>query len=252
MCYHTTLSKRLDKIIGFLNSPLVDEEKYSPYYCLNGFTHNYIYIVPQEDPKHMYPGFWGLVPEYALGNPDDFLKNGRYNTLNARGEDIFKSRTYKNHVHQRCLIFADGFFEPHYYAPKKQQPYFCYIPDSNEEDGRKLFCFAGLYSSDSSGNFYVTQLTVEANDFFAEIHNKAKRMPLVLDEKCIGNWLENDLSDDDVQDLIKVGFTQDDFEAHPVENIYKRGIETNAPAILQPVAPLQIQGPSNDINLFDL
>ena len=241
MCYHTTLSKRLDKLIGFLNTPMIDEEKYDPYYCLNGFTHGYVYIIPQDDLKHIQAGFWGLVPEYALGNTGDFFSNTKYNTLNARGEDIFKSRTYKNHVHQRCLIFADGFFEPHYYAAKKQQPYFCYIPDSNEEDGRKLFCFAGLYSSDSSGNYYVTQLTIEANSFFAEVHNRAKRMPLVLDNMYIRDWLDNDLSDKGVQDLIKVGFTQDNFEAYPVENIYKRGVDTNSPDILNPVPVLKTQ-----------
>ena len=183
-----------------------------------------------------------MVPEYRLNDPGGFFKNGRYNTLNARGEDIFESRAYKNHVHQRCLIFGDGFFEPHYYGTNKQQPYFCYIPSSAEDDGRKLFCFAGLYSRDNEGNYYVTQLTVEANEFFAEIHNKAKRMPLVLDDRCVRKWLENDLGDNEVKDIIRAGFTQDDFEAYPVQNIYKRSIDSNHPEILKPVPPLQEKG----------
>lgn len=242
MCYHTTLSKRLDKVTRFLDTPMVDEEKYTPYYCRNGFTHDYVYIIPQDDPQHMHPGLWGLVPEYSLTNPGDFYKSGKYNTLNARGEDIFKSRTYKNHVHQRCLIFSDGFFEPHYYGTSKQQPYFCYVPKSNEDDGRRLFCFAGLYSKDDQENFYVTLLTVEANDFFAKIHNKAKRMPLVLDDMYVRHWLESGLNDNAVRDLIKVGFTHDEFEAHPVKNIYKRDVEANTSEILQPVTPLKAQG----------
>ena len=239
MCYHTTLSKHLDRVTRYLETPMVEEEKYTPYFCLNGFTHDYVYIVPQNDPKHMYAGSWGLVPDYALNAPRAFYKDGKYNTLNARGEVIFESRTYKNFIHQRCLIFADGFFEPHYFAPKKQQPYFCFLPDSREDDERKLFCFAGLYSRDDEGNYYVTQLTVEANEFFAEIHNKAKRMPLVLDDRYVRKWLKNDLEDNEVKDIIRAGFTRDDFEAYPVQNIYQRSIDANHPEILKPVPSLQ-------------
>ena len=64
-------------------------------------------------------------------------------------------------------------------------------------------------------------------------------MPLVLDEDYIGNWLETDLSGENVQEVIETGFTQDDFEAYPVEKIYQRGIDTDSSKILESVPPLQ-------------
>ena len=240
MCYHTALTKEKKVVSDYLSTPFIDEDKYEPFFCLNGFTHSSIYILPQDDPQKIHSAKWGLIPQYRLGDPEEFYGNG-FNTLNARSEGIFASKTYRNHVGKRCLIFSDGFYEPHYYDKqlKKQQPYFCYIPDSEQKDGRKLFCFAGLYSKDKNENYYVTQLTTKANEFFMKVHNKAKRMPLVLDDNYLRDWLRKDLEEKAIQDLMGMGFTHRRFDAYPVRNIYKRGIEINSPETLQPTEPLK-------------
>lgn len=94
------------------------------------------------------------------------LLGWKTNTPNARSEEIFEKKTYSPHVHERCLILADGFFEPHTYPDGSKQAYFCYIPDAESEDGRKLFCMAGLFNSSGEGNYYTTLLTTEAMSFF--------------------------------------------------------------------------------------
>lgn len=127
-----------------MQRPFIAHYVYEPYFYNNGFNHGFLYIIPQEESKHIYPSNWGLVPRYKLRDPDGFYKIGKTNTLTARSEEIFEKKTYQPHVHERCLILADGFFEPHTYPDGSKQAYFCFIPDEKQEDGRKLFCMAGL------------------------------------------------------------------------------------------------------------
>ncbi|MDT0685587.1 SOS response-associated peptidase [Autumnicola psychrophila] len=238
MCYHTALTKRPEVIEQHLRIPFIDVDVYEPYYYQNGFTHDYMYIIPQNESTHIYPANWGLIPKYQLNDPEKFYSNFKYNTLNARSEDIFKTTTYKNHIHERCLIYCDGFFEPHAHPDGSKQAYFCYIPDATEQDGRKLFCFAGLYSSDGRMSYYTTLLTTEADAFFSEIHNEAKRMPFVLDDEYLKQWISNDLSDKDVKEIIKEGYTNDKFSAYPVTKDFysrKKSIDKNSPNILKEV-----------------
>lgn len=110
-------------------------------------------------------------------------------------------------------------------------------PTQHYKDGRDLFCFAGVYTELDSDTYSCSILTTEANAFFAEIHNVKKRMPLVLDEELHAEWCNGDLNENNVLELMKHGFTSKDFKAHPVSrDLYKRGIDTNTPDILTPVA----------------
>ena len=50
--------------------------------------------------------------------------------LMHRDDKVFESNSYRNSIREgRCLIFCDGFFEPHHYG-KESQPYFCYLEES--------------------------------------------------------------------------------------------------------------------------
>lgn len=144
MCYNTVILKPQHFIEKQMQRPFIAHYVYEPYFYNNGFNHGFLYIIPQEESKHIYPSNWGLVPRYKLRDPDGFYKIGKTNTLTARSEEIFEKKTYQPHVHERCLILADGFFEPHTYPDGSKQAYFCFIPDEKQEDGRKLFCMAGL------------------------------------------------------------------------------------------------------------
>lgn len=237
MCYNTVLTKKRQEITSFFKTPFYNPEFYEPYYANNGFDHGYLYIIPQNRSDLIFPARWGLVPEFDLSEPSRFWK--KQNTLNARSEDVFEKRTYKKSVQsQRCLIIADGFYEPHHYQGKSQ-PYFCFIPGGTKIEDRQLFCYAGIYTSDGEGSYYASLLTTEANEFFAEIHNKIKRMPLVLDRGLGREWLL-DLSESQVKELMRNGFTKEAFDAYPVSNnLYKKNFDSNIPEILHPVPPIE-------------
>jgi len=235
MCYETTLSKKQKQIEEHYNVNFAISEEYEPYFHRTGFTHPNLQIIKMDEPEKVYPASWGLIPEWGLNDVDAFRK--KYNTLNAKSETLLTSGTYKNSAREtRCLILADGFFEPHKEG-KTSIPNFCFIPSSKYNDGRDLFVFAGIYSEMDEELFSCSIITTDANDFFAEIHNVKKRMPLALDEGLVNEWFNNSLKDSDIKELMKNGFTHKEFNAHPVSrDLYKRGIDTNTPNILEPIS----------------
>lgn len=216
MCYQKSLNQSEDNLTRYMDRPPVEEGILEPYYLNDGFTHSYIYIIPMNEPTHWYPASWGLVPTYT--EPEAFYKSGKYNTLNARDDKVFDSRLYGKPIREgRCLIFADGFYEPHHFG-KESQPYFCYLQESENYKDRSIFTFAGIYTLDAEGSYYTSLITVEANLLFEKVHNKARRMPLVLDRKFEKEWLEQGQSEAIIKDIMNEGFTSKSFTAHPVMN----------------------------------
>jgi len=229
MCYSTTLDKQYDEVEARIRRKFTDPEVYEPYYYQSAFTHDNLHIVPQQEKDKIVPAIWGLVPSWAMGGDiDGFLKKNYTN--NARSESIFEKRSFKEFpLTNRCLIAASGFFEPHHHNGVAY-PYFCHYKD----DG--IFFFAGLYSEMDDGLYSTTILTVEANDFFAEVHNKKRRMPLVLDKEFEEEWLQPDLQEPHVKELMKSGFTNKEFEAYSVtRDMYKKGIDHNTPRAIERV-----------------
>ena len=237
MCYSTALRKKREEVEKRINELIPNDIElpleYDPYYHLNGFSNGNLYIIKMDEPKSIYPASWGLIPNWAVHNSSEFRKKS--NTLNARCESIFEKASFKDSANdKRCLILADGFFEPHH-ENGISIPYFCYQPSNDYLDG-DLFLFAGLYNELDKNLFTATILTTEANNFFAEIHNKKKRMPLILDKDLYEDWLDNGMNPQSLNELMATGFTRETFNAHPVSrDLYKRGIDTNKPYIVQPI-----------------
>jgi putative SOS response-associated peptidase YedK len=77
---------------------------------------------------------------------------------------------------------------------------------------------AGLFDSWMNPNSKevlnsFTIITSEANDFMAEIHNRKKRMPLILNANDEESWLngENEIKDFQLK-------SNPDLDAHPVDS----------------------------------
>ena len=157
---------------------------------------------PTNKIHQKYLGDWYVDLTLTL----DYKKKS--NTLNARSESIFEKPSYKESAHEkRCLILADGFYEPHH-ENGKAIPYFCFQPSKEYPEG-DLFLFAGLYNELDDSSLTTTILTTEANNFFAEVHNKKKRMPLILDEITRIHIIES------LKKQLNVNFTLD----HKIFNI---------------------------------
>ena len=178
MCFHFKLSKseELFKALGL--------KGHSVNGLYDGFSHPYINVVTQDSPKEIKHFLWGLIPSWAKN--DDIKKY----TLNARYETLKTKPSFKNA--KRCLIFADGFYEWKWIDKqgKKKQKYLIELPNS------ELFSFAGLYDQwvDKQTGEIINScsiITTEAKGIMREIHNSKMRMPLIIENNKMEDWLEN-------------------------------------------------------------
>lgn len=62
MCYQKSLNRSEDNLTRYMYRPPYTKEIYQLYFMTDGFTQDYIYIIPQDEPTHWYPANWGLVP----------------------------------------------------------------------------------------------------------------------------------------------------------------------------------------------
>ena len=234
MCYAVSNTKTQKEIEEISKTRWQSKEPYKPYFHLSAFSYPNLHVQTIEKPMYSENATWGFIPESALTDIHSFRK--KYHTFNARAEDLWDSKIYAEAVStQRCLIWADGFFEPHR-INNQSIPYYCYQPDAPKSNSRRLFAFAGLYSKTENNALTCTIITTKANDFFAEIHNVKKRMPLVLSSQLYQEWLDPNANVHQIKDLLKIGFTEEGFRAHPVSSsIYNKNIDTNKPSILNEV-----------------
>ena len=178
MCFHFKLFKSKE---AFMANDIKGRPVKGIY---NGFGYPNINVVTDENPKDLQHFMWGLIPSWAK---DDNIK--KY-TLNARHETLKTKPSFKNA--KRCLIFADGFYEWKWLDKqgKKKQKYLIELPNS------ELFSFAGLYDQwvDKRTGEIINScsiVTTEAKGIMREIHNSKMRMPLVIENNQMEEWLEN-------------------------------------------------------------
>ncbi|SDS13583.1 Putative SOS response-associated peptidase YedK [Gramella sp. MAR_2010_147] len=224
-----------------MDKPPYINTHFEAYNMNDGFTHDNIYIIPMEEPGNWFSASWGLVPDWFRGEREEFYNNRKYNTLNARDDKVYESNSYRNAIKERrCLIFCDGFFEPHHYN-SESQPYFCYLNESDNYKNRSIFMFAGIYSKDNNDNYSASLITTDANLLFEKIHNKAKRMPLVLDRKYENDWINQNQSDSIIKGIMQEGFTQKTFTGHPVMNYRKKVNQEKkyTDEVIEPVEPIE-------------
>lgn len=126
---------------------------------------------------------WGLVPFWA--------KDAKiaYSTINARAEEAAAKPAFREAMKKRrCLIPADAFYEWQRLEGKTKQP-FAFALASGEP-----YAFAGLWEiwrpqepSDATPLESFTLLTTDPNELMEPVHN---RMPVILDPKDYGRWLD--------------------------------------------------------------
>jgi putative SOS response-associated peptidase YedK len=196
---------------------------------LSGFSHPEMYCIKQEQQEIIEVANWGLVPGFI----HDPLKAREYfiNTLNAKAETVFEKVSFKNSImSKRCIIPISGFYEwmelnkmkyPHYIAPAKHD----------------IMYVAGIYAHWTNGitrevNTTFSMITTEANPLMARIHNLKKRQPLVLSHTDSENWLNHNLNEKDVIELMQP--THDDFfTAHPIKKFSPKNVDVNSNDLIE-------------------
>ena len=175
MCYNFQISKTQQYLEQKFKRKFETPASFNPQTKINGFSHPMLPVITNKQANEILLYKWGLIPHWAT---DEGIAN---QTLNARIETLTEKPSFKSYLSNRCLIIADAFTEWKWLDEKgkKKQPYLISLPSED------CFCFAGLFSlwrSPVTGLVVpsFTIITTQANEFMAEIHNTAKRMPVIL------------------------------------------------------------------------
>ena len=139
---------------------------------------------------------------------------------------------YRSFTSRRGIIAVSGFFESHdvpKYSKKGELlkstdkfPYFITI------HGKLCFGIACLISHFNT----VSLLTTEANSLMAEIHNSAKRMPVILHKEDYLTWLKEDLTEGEIKNLMRP-FEAEAMDAYPISKvIYSKTENSNVASVL--------------------
>jgi putative SOS response-associated peptidase YedK len=169
---------------------------------------------------------WGVIADYM--NTPEKIKEYRTSMANARSEKIIddKRSVWHRLRRQRCLVFTTGFFEHRDIGGKKKLPYFIKIKDE------KIFCLAGLYNyspipdpetSEAIGTFTV--ITRPANELMGKIHNggpNSHRMPVILRKELAHEWLRDNLSDNEIGNILQYEIPSVAMDVWPVKTIRTR------------------------------
>jgi putative SOS response-associated peptidase YedK len=239
MCFHKEQRKSIDELEEYYSASYSKElaEIYSPYHHENGFDHNATPIVTAKSPAELKLYNWGLIPFWVKDVAG--AAKLRVSTLNCISEEMFEKPAFKDAAKagQRCLIPATGFYEWRWLDPQdkksKKYPYYIHLKD------QEIFSFAGLYSKwndKSTGQIFhtYTLLTTTANQLMNRIHNSKHRMPVVLAREFEKDWLNPNLTKDDVLALCQP-FPSEKMEGYTItKRITSKQEETNVPEVKSP------------------
>jgi len=174
---------------------------------------------------------WGLIPFWVKTQPD--AEKIRMQTMNARAETLFDKPSFRYAIaNHRCLIPADGFFEWRHYRGKNY-PYFVRLKD------HEIFSIAGIWerwrpkdTDETIETFSV--ITCDANPLMQKVHNKKKRMPVILSKDDELGFLDKNLIKDDILSILRP-YPEEHMEAFTISRLVtSKTQDRNVPAVIQP------------------
>lgn len=203
-------------------------EETEPLYQVSGFLRPKLSVIRSDNRELIKLSTWGLIPSWVK----DEKQAGEMMamTLNAKSETVFVLPSFKNSIRQkRCLVLVDGFYEWRT-IKKNKYPHFIYLKN------KEPFAFGGIYSdwvNKSTGEIINTFsiITTKANPLMEKIHNTKMRMPLILVKETEKDWLNPDLNEGQITELMQP-FDESFMVAHTISKlITSRAENPNQPAV---------------------
>ena len=200
MCYNVS-TKKISKEIEKQFKAKKDSAVTLPSnYYLSGFTNPLVPIISAKNPEIITAFNWGLIPDFCKNEID--AKDMQLKTLNAKSETVFTLPSFKNSIREkRCLVLVDGFYEWRTIG-KQKYPYFIKYKDSD------VFAMGGIFNdwvNKQTGEVKHTFsiITTPSNALMSKIHNEKMRMPFILPKGTEQSWLNQNLTDTEISDLMK-------------------------------------------------
>jgi putative SOS response-associated peptidase YedK len=152
-----------------------------------------------DDKRELTLMRWGLIPHWAKDE-----KIG-YKMINARAETVREKPSFRDaYASRRLIVPVSGFYEWKRKGTHKQ-PFAIRHPDKSP------LAFAGLWETWQDLDTF-TIVTTAANAAMRPVHD---RMPLILDDEQIEQWLDPDNPD---PEAVLTAVSDDELELVPVSD----------------------------------
>ena len=236
MCYHVSEPERSE--LDELYDHAVRTDEWDTYYHhLSGFEFKKVPVLTCENSTRIQAFNWGLIPSWS--KDIEYAKQSRMNCLNAKAETIFEKPSFRTVIMQRrCLFHVNGFYEWRE-VNKKKYPYFIKLKY------QQAFALGGIYErwvDKSTGEIFDTTaiVTTEANPLMAKIHNVKLRMPLIFDKETMRQWIEPNMSKEQIINLMKP-FDESKMEAYTISKLITSRTENpNQAKVKEPFEYLEL------------
>jgi putative SOS response-associated peptidase YedK len=188
-------------------------------------------VITNEEPEKINLFDWGLIPFWVK---DQQTANSiSKKTANARCESIFEKPSFRNSAEKkRCLVLADGFYEWRNFMGHNY-PYFIHLKNNEP------FAMAGLWDTwkNKKTNVQINSfsiITTNANTMLEIIHNKKKRMPVILKDEDLETWIDLDIDRDILFNLF-LPFDENLLKAHTISKLISvKDKNLNVPDVKKP------------------
>ena len=230
MCYDISYQVSLDAIEDYFGGmieidPQIEMDFTTSIHVIAHAYKKHPVVIMEDGQMKLKAMEWGVIADY-MDTPEK-VKKMRNSMCNARAEKIIDdTRSYWHRIRRkRCLVPVNGIFEHREIKGwKNKVPYYVRLKD------RPVFCLPGLYhypnrptnieTGEVTGTFVV--ITRAANEVMAQIHNcgdNAFRMPLFLTTDLEAAWLDPNLTDGQIQDILDFEMPSEELDYHPVFSI---------------------------------
>jgi putative SOS response-associated peptidase YedK len=231
MCFDISYALKKDIIELRFDSRFVDSDSYRPMYHVSAFSLPKVPVITNDEDKSIQMLNWGLIPFWVKDQKT--AEDIRLKTFNARSETIFEKPSFRGSIKtKRCLVITDGFFEWRL-VKGKNYPYYIQMADGD------AFAMAGIWdrwtnkeTDEKIQTFSI--ITTKANPLLEKIHNKKKRMPVILLKEDERRWLSPDIEGEEITSIL-TPIDDSYLGAHTVSKLIsnKRTRETNVPEVIK-------------------
>lgn len=186
-------------------------------------------IVQGSDAPEVQPLHWGLIADFMVDRPDQFQKYGN-SFFNARSERILeKGSAWFPHVHDRCLLIADGFYEHQKVTGRsRKMPWYVRLAT------REPLLIPALFNPRTQ-SFAI--LTRSGNELLRTIHNDGAnkfRMPLLLEPERAIPWIDPTLNHEAIQSILNIEIPSEKLQAHTVYSIRGSALRPDGKEVNEP------------------
>jgi len=200
---------------------------------------------------------WELVPFYVHTraelehfrhgglNPKTGRRDPPRNTLNAIGEEMLEKVSYRQSALQRrCLVLSSGFYEWRHFTPSGTRkdvayPYRIVLP------GHEYFFMAGIWqpwtdreTGETMDTFAI--VTTAANGLMEQVHNRRKRMPLILTEDLAWEWVQEGLTPERVREIAHFHYPAAAMRAYTVRKAFREAADPTEPFVYPELPALSV------------